>query len=37
VSWDGRGGSGGVLGSGVYFLKVAIGNEVFTDKLVLLK
>jgi hypothetical protein len=37
LPWDGRGSSGRGLGTGVYFLRVAIGNEVFTEKLVLLK
>jgi hypothetical protein len=37
IGWDGRGTSGDILGTGVYFFRIAIGEEVFTEKAVLLK
>jgi hypothetical protein len=37
VVWDGRDASGRVVGSGVYFCRLAARNRVLTDKLILLK
>ena len=37
ITWDGRGASGEVLGAGVYFLRIAIGEHVFTEKVALVK
>jgi Peptidase family C25/FG-GAP-like repeat len=37
LSWDGRGSNREVLAAGVYFLRVAIGDDVMTEKLSLVK
>jgi hypothetical protein len=37
VTWDGRGRHGEVLGSGIYFLRVTIGEQEFTEKVALVK
>ncbi len=37
ITWDGRGKSGEVLGTGIYFLRIAIGEQVFTEKVALVK
>jgi flagellar hook assembly protein FlgD len=35
--WDGRGRNGTVLGSGIYFVRVEIGNHAFNQKVTLIK
>jgi hypothetical protein len=37
ITWDGRGGRRRVLGAGVYFLRAAIGDQVVTEKMALVK
>lgn len=37
VTWDGKGAGGRPLASGVYFSRLAVGERVFTKKVVLLK
>lgn len=37
VPWDGRGEDGGLVASGVYFARLAVGWRIFTRKMVLLK
>ena len=37
LNWDGRGSNREVLAAGVYFLRVAIGDDVMTEKLSLVK
>ena len=37
VSWDGRDGSGHQLVSGVYFYRLKVGNEVVTNRIVMIR
>jgi hypothetical protein len=37
VVWDGRNDAGRVVGSGVYFYRLAIGADALTRRMVLLK